>query len=67
MKYIIIIWIFLALRLTYQIKQAELDVENEKYNLETIDQSWIVFAKVYIPVSDPYKEKFQDYLNKNFL
>jgi two-component system, LytTR family, response regulator LytT len=35
--------------------------------IETIDRSRIVFGKVYIPVSDQYKEKFQEYLDKNFL
>jgi two-component system response regulator LytT len=39
-------------------------------NLEkvyTIERSRIIFGKVYIPVSDQYKEKFQEFLNKNFL
>lgn len=39
-------------------------------NLEkitTIERNRIVFGKVYIPVSDQYKDKFQDFLNKNFL
>ncbi|MEI7829294.1 MAG: LytTR family DNA-binding domain-containing protein [Prolixibacteraceae bacterium] len=35
--------------------------------IETIDRSRIVFGKVYIPVSDQYKAKFQEYLDKNFL
>ena len=35
--------------------------------IETIERSRIVFGKTYIPVSDQYKEKFQDYINKNFL
>lgn len=35
--------------------------------IETIDRSRIVFGKVYIPVSDQYKVKFQEYLDKNFL
>ena len=35
--------------------------------IEVIERSRIVFGKVYIPVSDQYKEKFQEYLNKNFL
>lgn len=35
--------------------------------IETIDRSRIVFGKVYIPVSDQYKEKFQEFLDKNFL
>ena len=35
--------------------------------IETIERSRIVFGKVYIPVSDQYKDKFQDYLSKNFL
>ncbi|MBN1790674.1 MAG: response regulator transcription factor [Bacteroidales bacterium] len=35
--------------------------------IETIERSRIVFGKVYIPVSDQYKEKFQEFVNKNFL
>ena len=35
--------------------------------IETIDRSRIVFGKTYIPVSDQYKEKFQDFVSKNFL
>ena len=35
--------------------------------IETIERSRIVFGKTYIPVSDQYKEKFQEYLDKNFL
>jgi len=35
--------------------------------IDTIERSRIVFGKVYIPVSDPYKEKFQKFLDKNFL
>lgn len=35
--------------------------------IETIDRSRIVFGKAYIPVSDQYKAKFQEYLDKNFL
>jgi two-component system response regulator LytT len=35
--------------------------------IETIERSRIIFGKVYIPVSDQYKEKFQRFLNKNFL
>jgi len=35
--------------------------------IETIDRSRIVFGKNYIPVSDQYKAKFQEYLDKNFL
>jgi two-component system, LytTR family, response regulator LytT len=39
-------------------------------NLEkiaTIERSRIVFGKIYIPISDQYKEKFQEFLDKNFL
>ena len=33
-----------------------------------IERNRIVFdGKTYIPVSDQYKEKFQDYVNKNFV
>jgi len=35
--------------------------------IDTIERSRIIFGKAYIPVSDQYKEKFQEYLNKNFL
>jgi len=35
--------------------------------IEVIDRSRIVFGKEYIPVSDQYKEKFQEFLDKNFL
>jgi two-component system, LytTR family, response regulator LytT len=35
--------------------------------IDTIERSRIVFGKVYIPVSDQYKEQFQEYLDKNFL
>lgn len=35
--------------------------------IETIDRSRIVFGKKYIPIGDQYKEKFQEFLNKNFL
>lgn len=35
--------------------------------IEVIERSRIVFNKTYIPVSDQYKDKFQEYLDKNFL
>lgn len=35
--------------------------------IDTIERSRIVFGKVYVPVSDQYKDKFQEYLDKNFL
>jgi two-component system LytT family response regulator len=35
--------------------------------ITTIERNRIVFDKVYIPVSDQYKAKFQEYLDKNFL
>lgn len=35
--------------------------------IETIERSRIVFGKTYIPVSEQYREKFQDFLDKNFL
>lgn len=34
--------------------------------VETIERSRIVFGKNYIPVSDQYKEKFQEFINKRF-
>ncbi len=35
--------------------------------IDTIERSRIVFGSVYIPVSEQYKEKFQQYLDQNFL
>ncbi len=35
--------------------------------IETIERSRIVFGKTYIPISDQYKDKFHDFLDKNFL
>lgn len=35
--------------------------------IEVIERSRIIFGKTYIPVSDQYKDKFQEYLDKNFL
>jgi DNA-binding LytR/AlgR family response regulator len=35
--------------------------------IDTIERSRIVFGKEYIPVSDQYKAKFQEFLDKNFL
>lgn len=35
--------------------------------IDTIERSRIIFGKVYIPVSEQYKEKFQEFLDKNFL
>jgi DNA-binding LytR/AlgR family response regulator len=35
--------------------------------ITTIERNRIVFDKVYIPVSDQYKTKFQEYIDKNFL
>jgi two-component system response regulator LytT len=35
--------------------------------VEVIERSRIVFGKVYIPMSDQYKEKFQRFLYENFL
>ncbi len=35
--------------------------------IETIERTRIVFGKVYIPVSEQYKEKFNHYLSENFL
>lgn len=35
--------------------------------VEIIERSRIVFGKEYIPVSDQYKDKFQEFLNRNFL
>lgn len=35
--------------------------------IDTIERSRIIFGKKYIPVSEQYKDKFQEYLDKNFL
>lgn len=35
--------------------------------IETVERSRIVFGKTYIPVGDQYKEKFEEFLSKNFL
>jgi DNA-binding LytR/AlgR family response regulator len=35
--------------------------------IDTIDRSRIVFGKKYIPIGDQYKDRFQEFLDKNFL
>ena len=35
--------------------------------IETIDRSRIVFGNKYIPIGEQYKDKFQEFLDKNFL
>ncbi len=35
--------------------------------IQTVERMRIVFGNVYIPVSDQYKDKFQEFLDKNFL
>lgn len=35
--------------------------------IETIERGRIIFGKTYIPVGDQYKEKFQEFVDKNFL
>lgn len=35
--------------------------------IDTIDRSRIVFGKKYIPIGNQYKDKFQEFLDKNFL
>ena len=35
--------------------------------VDTIERSRIIFGKVFIPISDQYKARFQEFLNKNFL
>jgi DNA-binding LytR/AlgR family response regulator len=35
--------------------------------IDTIDRSRIIFGKKYIPIGDQYKEKFQVFLDRNFL
>jgi DNA-binding LytR/AlgR family response regulator len=36
-------------------------------NIDIIERSRIVFGKKYIPIGEQYKEKFQGFLDKNFL
>ena len=40
-------------------------VNLEKVN--TVERMRIIFDKVFIPVSEQYKERFQQFLDKNFL
>ena len=61
------------------VKSLELKLPEDKFmrvhrsfivnldKIDTIERSRIIFGKVYIPVSDQYKDKFQEYLDKNFL
>jgi DNA-binding LytR/AlgR family response regulator len=35
--------------------------------VQTIERSRIIFDKTYIPISDQYKEKFQEFIEKKFL
>lgn len=35
--------------------------------IDTIDRSRIVFGKQYIPIGEQYREKFQEFLDSNFL
>ncbi len=35
--------------------------------VDTVDRGRIVFGSTYVPVGDKYKEKFEDYLRKNFI
>jgi two-component system, LytTR family, response regulator LytT len=35
--------------------------------IDSIDRSRIVFGKKYIPIGDNYKDKFQEFLDRNFL
>jgi len=35
--------------------------------IDTIERSRIIFGKEYIPIGDQYKDKFQAFLDKNFL
>jgi len=38
-----------------------------KNKINTVDRSRIVFGDVYIPISDQFKDKFQEFLDGNFL
>lgn len=35
--------------------------------IQTIERNCIVFGKIYIPISDTYKDKFQHFLNNKFI
>lgn len=35
--------------------------------IDTIERSRIIFGKAYIPVGDQYKDRFQEFLNRNFI
>lgn len=35
--------------------------------IKTVERNYIVFGKVYIPISDSYKDSFYEFLNKKFL
>jgi len=35
--------------------------------IDTIDRSRIVFGKKFIPIGDQYKDRFQEFLDNNFL
>jgi DNA-binding LytR/AlgR family response regulator len=35
--------------------------------IDIIERSRIVFGKKYIPIGEQYKDKFQEFLDKNFL
>ena len=37
------------------------------YKIDTIERSRIIFGEKYIPVSEQYKGKFQEFINNNFL
>lgn len=34
--------------------------------IDTIERSRIVFGKIYVPISDQYRDKFQEFVDKNF-
>jgi DNA-binding LytR/AlgR family response regulator len=35
--------------------------------IETIERGRIIFGKTYIPVSDNYKDRFQEFIDRNFI
>jgi hypothetical protein len=62
------------LTITYQTDKSLKYSENpgdqkrlQGQKVDTIDRGRIVFGKAIIPVGNKYKEKFEDYLRKNFL
>ena len=68
-----------AIRSLYSMKSLEQKLPENKFmrvhrsfivnlnRIQIVERMRIVFGNVYIPVGDQYKEKFQEFLDKNFL